>query len=99
MTKKITSARWRGEFAEPIDASTVLFTAEPANLGTCKGCYFEDQRVRVCDQVERLAASRELPICSTASGPNYVYVVDPKTDPRQIRFLRDGSAVQEGGQL
>ncbi len=97
MTKDITSENWEGDWADPIEPSRIQFTAITApQAGECTGCLFRTQRAAVCNKAAVIAEALELPLCSPRFGPTYIYVRDPKTDPRQLRIKRDPGAAGEG---
>ena len=91
MTTDITSTKWRGDFAEQFDPRSVHFTAiEAPQPGECAGCIFRTLRMSGCSQAADIAEELELPACSPNEGPSYIYVLDTKTDLRQIRVKQDG---------
>lgn len=93
MTTNITSHRWRGDWAAPVAPAAIQFTAAAAPVpGECAGCLFADQRVAVCDQAGAIAAAADLPECSPRTGPTFIYVLDKKTDPRQVRITKSEAA-------
>ena len=83
MTTDITSPKWRGERAAPIDPASVRFTARETG-DSCTGCLFASQSSRVCDQVHDIARDAGLPLC--VDTENYIYILD-KSDPRQLPLV------------
>lgn len=90
MTTNITSSQWCGDWAAPIDANAIQFTAIAApQPGECTGCMFRTQRSAVCDQAVAIASDLGLPACTPCTGSTFIYVVDRKTDPRQMRVTQE----------
>jgi hypothetical protein len=75
MTTNITSDKWRGERAAPIDPASVRFTAIESLSNDCRGCMFNSQRGTVCDKANVIAERAGMPKCCTK--PEYIYVLDP----------------------
>lgn len=88
MTKCITSDKWRGERAEPIDPAAVRFKAQEALAASCAGCLFE-RSFGACATAATLAAANDHPDCDDRSpgGMTYIYVLD-KSDPRQLDLIK-----------
>ncbi|OEZ46306.1 hypothetical protein JAB1_52050 [Janthinobacterium sp. MP5059B] len=88
MTKCITSDKWRGERAEPVDPAAVRFKAREAEAVNCEGCLFE-QSFGVCATAAALAMANGQPDCEKRApgGMTYIYVLD-QSDPRQIDLIR-----------
>ena len=72
MTTDITSSKWQGERATPINPATIRFIAEPGR--TCKKCLFASQSGIVCTQAVDIAQAAGMPPCTGAK--DYVYVLD-----------------------
>lgn len=88
MSSHIAGKTWRKR-ADPLDPHTMHFTAiEAPVVGECDGCTFETQLTAVCDQAELAAKAKDLPACSPRTGPTFIYVLDKKTDPRQVRITK-----------
>ena len=89
MTKRITNDHWRGDRDEPINPSTVRFTAKEADAPSCEGCLFE-RSVGVCSSAAALAVANDQPDCDDRSpaGMTYIYVLD-KSDPRQLDLIKN----------
>lgn len=88
MTKCITSDKWRGERAEPVDPTAVRFKAREAEMANCEGCLFE-RSFGVCSSAATLAMANGYPDCDdrTPAGMTYIYVLD-RSDPRQLELIK-----------
>ena len=88
MTKCITSDKWRGERAEPLDPATVRFKARQTEVASCEGCLFE-RSFGVCSAAAALAMANGQPVCEERApgGMTYIYVQD-QSDPRQLDLIR-----------
>ena len=88
MTKCITSDRWRGERAKPIDPTAVRFKAREAEAANCEGCLFE-RSFGVCSTAAALAMANGQPDCEECApgGMAYIYVLD-QSDPRQLNLIK-----------
>ena len=88
MTKCITSDKWRGERAEPVDPTAVRFKANKAEAVGCDGCLFE-RSFGVCSTAAALAKANGQPDCEERApgGMTYIYVLD-LSDPRQLDLIK-----------
>lgn len=88
MTKCITSDKWRGERAEPINPAATRFKAQEAAAASCDGCLFE-RSYGVCSAAAALAVANYQPDCADRSpaGKTYIYVLD-KSDPCQLDLIK-----------
>lgn len=88
MTTCITSDKWQGERAEPINPAAVRFKAQEAMAASCTGCLFE-RSYGVCSAAAALAVENAQPDCDDRSpaGKTYIYVLD-KSDPRQLDLIK-----------
>ena len=85
----ITSNKWRGERAAPIDPAAMRFAAREAELrDSCCGCIFRTSGSAICFRAARIARFIGQPDCddATPSGSRYIYILD-ESDPRQLPLV------------
>lgn len=68
---------WLGHHGEPLHPESMQFTIKPAT--SCRGCLFNGQRSRVCNQACEVARRADLPHCEEG----VIYVLK-EIDPRQL---------------
>lgn len=97
MTTCITSDKWQGERAEPVNPATTRFKAQEAPVASCVGCLFE-RSYGVCSTAAALAVGGGQPDCDDRSpaGKTYIYVLD-KSDPRQMDLIKNGMQEDNDG--
>lgn len=64
----------------PLDPATIDFTTKPGRA--CRSCFFQRQRISVCNESVRLAVKASMPSCDDVD-------VVRQRDPRQVDLTKE----------